>query len=315
MAKMSPVDLGFVHRAASAGEGMPRPPAGAGAARQRSGSDRSRRGNRARAPSRRAGWRSASGTSTGITDERHEGVRHRPAGMVQDAGQSGLDQHPRHSGVMHPQLLGDRTDRPFLDMVIAQDLSLQIRGYGHLWRPVRSDFDIRLDPTATQELVANPTRATARAPMTISWPSDVRRRPAHRRRFARSPPSPNPTTAHHSADVVVNRDASLYFAERDSQPFARHVCGGRGSVLLITLIGLALLGPARLAGTTPSTINLATVAPAADKGLTMALAQMKKRGGIAVSDPSSATRRRRASPGMGECRRIRVQHGVGRGVG
>jgi hypothetical protein len=47
---------------------------------------------------------------------------------------------------------------------------------------------------------------------------------------------------------------------------------------LIAPIGLALLGPARLAGTAPSTINLATVAPAADKGLTMTLGAAEETG-------------------------------------
>jgi hypothetical protein len=48
-----------------------------------------------------------------------------------DARQAGLGQHPGNSVVVHVQLPGDGPDEPLLNVVIAQDLRLEIRGDGH----------------------------------------------------------------------------------------------------------------------------------------------------------------------------------------
>ncbi len=146
----------------------------------------------------------------GVSHERHEGVRHRSPGMMQDARQARLDEHPRHGGVMPPQLLGDSADRPFLDMVKAQDPSLQIRRYRHFRVPF-GRFRRSIGPSDDAGTRGEPDPGNGTRTNDISWLPGVRRRPAHRRRFARSPPPPNPTKAHHSAAVAVNRDASLSF--------------------------------------------------------------------------------------------------------
>ena len=82
----------------------------------------------------------------GLMDEGQIGLDLRATCRRPDPGQAGLGQDPRHGAVMHMQLAGDRANAPFLDMIIAQDLRLQIRRDGHavllgeVWRriePVR----------------------------------------------------------------------------------------------------------------------------------------------------------------------------------
>jgi hypothetical protein len=67
----------------------------------------------------------------GLMDEGQIGLDLRATCRRSDPGQAGLDQDPRHGAVMHMQLAGDRANAPFLDMIIAQDLRLQIGRDGH----------------------------------------------------------------------------------------------------------------------------------------------------------------------------------------
>ena len=82
----------------------------------------------------------------GLMDEGQIGLDLRATCRRPDPGQTGLGQDPRHGAVVHMQLAGDRANAPFLDMIIAQDLRLQIGRDGHavlldeVWRriePVR----------------------------------------------------------------------------------------------------------------------------------------------------------------------------------
>ena len=67
----------------------------------------------------------------GLQHEGQVGLDLRAAPRRTGSGQTGLGQHPHHGGMVHVQLAGDGADAPFLDMVIAQDLRLQLRRDGH----------------------------------------------------------------------------------------------------------------------------------------------------------------------------------------
>ena len=64
-------------------------------------------------------------------DERQIGLDPRATRRRSDPGQASLGQDPRHGAVMHMQLAGDRANAPFLNMVVAQNLRLQIGRDGH----------------------------------------------------------------------------------------------------------------------------------------------------------------------------------------
>jgi hypothetical protein len=67
----------------------------------------------------------------GLADEGQIGIGFRRPWRLSMARQTGLGQDPGHSLVMKMQLAGDRSGAPLLDMVVAQDLCLGIRGDGH----------------------------------------------------------------------------------------------------------------------------------------------------------------------------------------
>jgi hypothetical protein len=59
-----------------------------------------------------------------------------------DAGQAGLGQHPGNGVVVHAQLLGDGSDTPLLNVVIAQDLRLELKEGWSRADPLRSCWPI-----------------------------------------------------------------------------------------------------------------------------------------------------------------------------
>lgn len=67
----------------------------------------------------------------GLRDERQVGVDLRPALPGADPGQAGLCQDAADGAAVHVQLPGDGADPPFLDVVVAQDVRFEFRGYGH----------------------------------------------------------------------------------------------------------------------------------------------------------------------------------------
>ena len=66
-----------------------------------------------------------------LAQERQVRINQRAARWRPGSGQAGLGQHPHHGGMVHMQLAGDGADAPFLDVIIAQDLRLQLRRDGH----------------------------------------------------------------------------------------------------------------------------------------------------------------------------------------
>jgi hypothetical protein len=66
-----------------------------------------------------------------LVDEGQIGIGFRRPWRLSMARQASLGQDPGHGVVMKMQLTGDRSDAPLLDMVVAQDLRLGIRGDCH----------------------------------------------------------------------------------------------------------------------------------------------------------------------------------------
>jgi hypothetical protein len=107
--------------------------------------------------------------------------------------------------MMHPQLLGDGTHRPLLDMVIAQDLHLELRRNGHgkvlgHGSRRRGGGESRGGPGADKgdrsDGNAIPAAATGPAP-------------------------PGSQAAVHRADPWVNPDASRFYAAGSAGPAPR----------------------------------------------------------------------------------------------
>ena len=67
----------------------------------------------------------------GLEDERQVGLDLRASCRRTGSRQTGLGQHPRHGAMVHVQLAGDGTNAPFLDVIVAQDLCLELRQDGH----------------------------------------------------------------------------------------------------------------------------------------------------------------------------------------
>jgi hypothetical protein len=142
-------------------------------------------------------------TLQGGADKRHKGIGLGALRVLQNPRQAGLQQHPRDGGVMHPQMLGDGAHRPLLDMVIAQDLRLELRGNGHgevlghgCWR--RGGGESRGGPDADTAGRSDDTAIPAAASL-----------PA---------PLPGSRTAHHPTERRVNPDASRFYAAGSAAP-------------------------------------------------------------------------------------------------
>ena len=120
--------------------------------------------------------------------------------MQENLRQAGLGQDPGYGGVMHPQLLGDRADRPFLNMVIAQDLRLELRGNGH--------DDVLF--AGSKDLGSVAESRGAQTP-NKDGDKDGRAIGVGPRVPLASPSLPRCRTALPGVGPVVNPDASLYF--------------------------------------------------------------------------------------------------------
>jgi hypothetical protein len=64
----------------------------------------------------------------GLVDERQVRIDPRRARPQADRWQTGSGEHPLHRSTIYVELPGDGGRRPFLDVEIAQDLSLAFRG-------------------------------------------------------------------------------------------------------------------------------------------------------------------------------------------
>jgi len=107
-----------------------------------------------------------------LQDERQVGVDRRRPRRRSGTRQTGLHQHAAHYAVVHVQLRGDGADAPFLDMVVAQDLRLDLgRGYHGALGSVRSYSA----PRRRSRRRRNPWRSRGRQARPHQWQCVVAR--------------------------------------------------------------------------------------------------------------------------------------------
>jgi len=154
-----------------------------------------------------------------LADERQIGVDLRRAGRRAEPGQAGLRQHAPHHAVVHVQRAGDGAHRPFLRVVVAQDLRLDVRRCHHGRVPsarVAASLD---DGRGGAGTPGGQDRGTgARTSGNAGPVAGV----CHPRQLRRSRPSASQAAANHRGAVGVNRDASRSCRAPGSDAPARH---------------------------------------------------------------------------------------------
>jgi hypothetical protein len=159
----------------------------------------------------------------GLVDEGQVRIDPRRAWPQADWWQTGLGEHPLHRSTIYVELPGDGGRRPFLDVEIAQDLSLAFRGDRHD-RVVLGEVGRRFEgpggARTLDEQTASSGIRTSGSAMSIA----LRQGKVKVRLL--SPPSP--ATPNHPVAVVVNPDASRCFAGRASDGPVPHGPGARG---------------------------------------------------------------------------------------
>jgi len=132
---------------------------------------------------------------------------------------AGLRQHAPHHAVMHVQLAGDGAHRPFLRVVVAQDLRLDVRRCRHGRVPsarVAASLD---DGRGGAGTPGGQDRGTgARTSGSAGPVAGV----CHPRQLRRSRSSASQAAANHRAAAGVNRDASRSCRAPGSDAPARH---------------------------------------------------------------------------------------------
>ena len=128
--------------------------------------------------------------------------------------------------MVHMQLPGDGAGPPLLDVVIAQDLRLEVRGNSHAWL-LRGHTGQRFeDPGGGAEnldgRIAGSRSRTSGSVLAAAL--------ANRRWMAVCLPPPGPVTANHPAALEVNPDASRFFAVPGNGGRATHGRSGRGGL-------------------------------------------------------------------------------------
>jgi hypothetical protein len=159
-----------------------------------------------------------------LADQRQKSVDRRPALCHADPGQAGLRQHPPHHAVVDVQLTGDGSDRPFLGVVVAQYLHIDVRRRHHgVWVPSgrvqygrhSAGADARTPDAAMAGSHDHTNGSVAPA-------AEARQRREHR--HAR--PQSRPVPADHLPAARVNRDASLSSEATDSGPSGQRAAAG-----------------------------------------------------------------------------------------
>ncbi|MBT1159491.1 hypothetical protein J1C56_28405 [Aminobacter anthyllidis] len=89
----------------------------------------------------KTGSRQAGKGLQGLKDEREIGVDLAGSGLRAMGHQPGSGKHSMNGVVVDAELPGNGASAPLLDMVIAQDLGLQLRRYGHRYP---QDGDVRM---------------------------------------------------------------------------------------------------------------------------------------------------------------------------
>src|SRR3984893_10273716 len=160
----------------------------------------------------------------GLVDEGQVRIDPRWAWPQADWWQTGLGEHPLHRSTIYVELPGDGGRRPFLDVEIAQDLSLAFRGDRHD-RVVLGEVGRRFEgpgggARTLDEQTASSGIGTSGSAMSIAL------RQGKLKVRLLSPPSP--VAPNHPVAVVVNPDASRSFAGRASDGPVPHGPSARG---------------------------------------------------------------------------------------
>ncbi len=159
-----------------------------------------------------------------LADQRQIGVDRRRPLCRADPGQAGLRQHPPHHAVVDVQLTGDGSGRPFLSVVVAQYLRLNVRRRHHgVWVPLGRVQHGRDDAGAD---AGTPDAAMAgshdHTNGSVPQATGARRRREHRHARPQSRPGP----ADHPPPARVNRDASLSSVVTGNGSFGRRAAAG-----------------------------------------------------------------------------------------
>jgi len=159
-----------------------------------------------------------------LADEGQVRVDQRSARRRADQWQTSLRQHAADHAVMHVQLTGDRAHRPLLDVVIAQDLSFDIRRCHHgrvPSGPVVASLDG--DRGDAKSLGGRGSDTAARTNGSARPAAEA----AHPGLSRRSQSSASRAAQDHQVAMEVNRDASLFRFARDIGVPARHARAAR----------------------------------------------------------------------------------------
>ena len=198
----------------------------------------------------------------GLVDEGQIRIDPRRAWPQADWWQTGLGEHPLHRSTIYVELPGDGGRRPFLDVEIAQDLSLAFRGDRHD-RVVLGEVGRRFEgPGGGARTLDEQTAGSGIRTSGSAMPIALRQGKVKVRLL--SPPSP--VTPDHPVAVVVNPDASRSFAGRDSDgpvPHGPRDRGGSSGSADRRRVGVI----SGLLRTAAGTIDLTAVAAAANKHL------------------------------------------------
>jgi hypothetical protein len=154
-----------------------------------------------------------------LADEWQIGVDLRRTRWRPELGQTGLRQHAPHHAVVHVQLTGDGANRPFLSVIVAQDLDLDVRRNHHV-RILSGRASASLDDGS-----GGAETLGGRDPGSGDRTSDNAKPLAgapHPRKPRRSQsPASRPIEDHPTA-ASVNPDASLYCSAPGNDALARH---------------------------------------------------------------------------------------------
>jgi hypothetical protein len=160
----------------------------------------------------------------GLVDEGQVRIDPRRARPQADRGQAGTGEHPLHSLTIYAELPGNGGRRPFLDVEIAQDLSLAFRGDRHD-RVVLGEVGRRFEePGGGARTLDEQTASSGIRTSGSAMPIALRQGKVK----VRLPSPPSPAARDHPVAAVVNPDASHSFAAPDSDGHAAHGPRGHG---------------------------------------------------------------------------------------
>jgi hypothetical protein len=159
-----------------------------------------------------------------LADQRQIRVNLRRPRRGADPGQPSLRQHTAHHAVVNMQLAGNGADGPFLGVVVAQDLHLDVRRRHHGVRsPSGRVQHGREDAGGGAETLAEGAAGSSDRTNGSAEPIQAASQQGMRCRMGSSSRA---AAAEHPPAVGVNRDASLFHVGPGSGSSGRHARAG-----------------------------------------------------------------------------------------